>query len=1042
MRHSFIGEPSDHGERGPFGRANTHPRRRAMLLSATALVSAALLIAASHSALADLKVIGNQTLIGTGEGGDGTEGTLGTSPLDPGLVFVGTSSGAGGLTISAGGSLSSSNSYLGYSADSTGTVMVTGAGSTWTNRTNLTVGYIGAGELTVSDGGSVSSFNSYVGGVLGSTGTVMVTGAGSTWRNTLKLTVGDIGAGELTVSQGGSVSNVDGYLGADSGATGIATVTGAGSTWTNSGSLRVGSYGTGTLTVSEGGAVTSANAYLGQGSAGTGTLTVSEGGAVTSANAYLGHGSAGVGTATITGAGSTWTNDALAVGWFGTGTLSIADGGTISTDDSAFVGMQGGSKGAATVTGTGSSWTTGGFLGVGYSSFSDGALTVSAGGAVTTATGYIGFNHDSTGAVVVTGANSRFTSTTGLGIGNGGAGVLTIADGGTVNVGGGSGTVTITEQSDATGTINIGAAAGDTAVAAGTLNAGTLAFGIGTAKLVFNHTDTDYVFNVDLTGSGALEHYSGTTSLTGDLAGFTGPIAALGGTLSLNTTYGGAVTIGDGGRLAGNGTIGGITANSGGTVAPGNSIGTLTVAGNASFAAGSTYEVEIDSAGNSDRIAATGAAAINGGTVSVIPYPGYAVATPYTILTATGGVTGTFDAVTFASLFLTPSLTYTANDIQMTIAQSSFASVAATPNQAATAAGLDSVGNGGVFDAVLALGTNAEAQAAYDALSGEIHGSARGLLLQQSRIGRDVIGARIRAAFGGPGPGDRPLIAFHGKGDAPAMGAVAWGQAYGGWGRTGGNAAGLDHAGSGFLLGMDADVFGGWRAGVLAGYGKNHFNVDARGSSGDADSYHAGVYAGRQAGPLGLRLGATYAWHDVATSRQVIVGAFSDSLSARYSAATAQIFGEAGYTLDTRFARLEPFAGLALVNQHMDGFTETGGAAALTGRVSNDTTGVTTLGLRGETGLGTFNGFTTSLTGSLAWRHAFGDVAPSSTLRFASGSDAFAISGTPIDVDTALVEAGLAFGFTNGMDLSFGYSGEFGKGLQDHKVSAHLAASF
>ena len=52
-------------------------------------------------------------------------------------------------------------------------------------------------------------------------------------------------------------------------------------------------------------------------------------------------------------------------------------------------------------------------------------------------------------------------------------------------------------------------------------------------------------------------------------------------------------------------------------LAPGNSIGTLTVNGN--FAQnGGTYQVEVNAAGQSDRVNVSGIATINGGTVQLL----------------------------------------------------------------------------------------------------------------------------------------------------------------------------------------------------------------------------------------------------------------------------------------------------------------------------------------------------------------------------------------------------------------------------------------
>ena len=78
-----------------------------------------------------------------------------------------------------------------------------------------------------------------------------------------------------------------------------------------------------------------------------------------------------------------------------------------------------------------------------------------------------------------------------------GTGTLTIRNGGSVS----ASTVSIASQAGSTGTLNIGAAAGQAAVAPGTLNTASVDFGDGTGQIVFNHTATNYVFAPAITST-------------------------------------------------------------------------------------------------------------------------------------------------------------------------------------------------------------------------------------------------------------------------------------------------------------------------------------------------------------------------------------------------------------------------------------------------------------------------------------------------------------------------------------------------------------
>jgi outer membrane autotransporter protein len=191
---------------------------------------------------------------------------------------------------------------------------------------------------------------------------------------------------------------------------------------------------------------------------------------------------------------------------------------------------------------------------------------------------------------------------------------------------------------------------------------------------------------------------------------------------------------------------------------------------------------------------------------------------------------------------------------------------------------------------------------------------------------------------------------------------------------------------------------------------------------------------------IAFRTGAAYSWSSISTKRSVAFNGFNDALSADYGAGTAQVFGELAYRADAGQFKFEPFANLAYVSVHTDGFSETGGAAALTSAGSNTDATFTTLGLRGSTDFA-LGGINATARGTLGWRHAFGDVTPTSTFAFAGGN-AFTIAGVPIARDAAVVEAGFDLKLAANATLGLSYSGQFGGGATDNGAKADLNVNF
>ena len=195
-------------------------------------------------------------------------GSFWTNSYDLAVGFQGSGN---SMVISNGGTVAVlfTNSYIGdRRGASNNSVLVTGTNSLWTNASRLTVGNeegSSGNSLVISNGGTVVVGSSSVIGVNlnSSNNSVLVTGTNSLWTNSGNFVVGGTGSGNrLVISNGGTVANADGRIGAR-GVDNTALVTGAGSLWTNSGTLTIGGSlqsgaASGTLTVASGGTVTAA----------------------------------------------------------------------------------------------------------------------------------------------------------------------------------------------------------------------------------------------------------------------------------------------------------------------------------------------------------------------------------------------------------------------------------------------------------------------------------------------------------------------------------------------------------------------------------------------------------------------------------------------------------------------------------------------------------------------------------------------------------------------------------------------------------------
>ena len=960
-----------------------------------------------------------------------------TSPHAP--VIDGTAAASGSLavgqngnatlTIQNAGSLSSGSAQLGVTAGSTGAVTVTNIGSSWSLGNNdLDVGYGGQGILTLTNGASLSDHQGSLGRAATGTGQVTVSN-GASWTNTGNLLVGNTGNGWLAITSGGQVTNAWGQISASTNSVGLVTVDGAGSTWTNTTGLQIGSFADGSLRVTNGGQVNS------------------------NAAADIAAATGSTGAVTVDGAGSQLNiATSFNVGSLGSGTLAIQNGGLVTSRDATVAGSTNDSTGAVIVDGTNSKWQITTTLVVG--GWGTGSLLITNGASVTDRSAEIGNVAGSSGAVTVDNASwttSGFPGTVVVGVD--GQGAMTVRNGGYVGSGG---VLQIAQNAGSTGIVNIGADPSSAAAAPGTLDVASVQFGAGVGTFNFNHTGTGYDFAPAFAGSGTINHIAGDTILSADSSSFTGATNVTGGRLAVNGSLANSMlTVSGTGTLAGAGTVGNTQVNSGGTFAPGSGTpgSSITVAGNLAFQSGAMYLVQVNpSAASFANV--TGSASL-AGTVQLAFANGSYVSKTYTVLTASGGVSGTFAPTTVNTNLPTSfktALGYDANNVylDLTLAFDPSPGSGLNANQKAVANTLTNYfnSNGGIPLVYGGLTPAGLTQASGELATGSQQttfnamGQFMGLLTDPS-MHRGVVPGSTSAPAGfaeegaGAGAASRRTDAFAMFSKAPLASFMprwsVWAAGFGGSQSTDGNAVtGSNNTTSsiyGTAIGADYLFSPNTLAGFSLAGGGTNFSVNGLGS-GRSDLFQAGAYARHTTGPAYVSAALAYGWQDITTDRTLTIAGI-DHLRAEFNANAWSGRVEGGYRLVepwTGGIGVTPYAAAQFTTFDLPAYAEQlisgAGNFALAYASKSVTATRSELGLRTDKSFGLADGVLT-LRSRFAWAHDFNpDRSIAATFQALPGAS-FVVDGAAQAADAALVTASAEMKWLNGWSAAATFEGEF-----------------
>lgn len=558
----------------------------------------------------------------------------------------------------------------------------------------------------------------------------------------------------------------------------------------------------------------------------------------------------------------------------------------------------------------------------------------------------------------------------------------------------------------------------------------SMTFGLGNG--IFEPADgTQLTLAGTLSGAGGLRKRGlGVLEIAGT-GTYAGTSYVDAGTLVVNGSIGGPVIVESGGRLGGKGTIGGLTLQNLATLAPGNSIGTLTVNGNATFGAGSTYEIEANAAGESDRLVASGTVNIDpAATVSVAAAPGtYALATTYTVATGSA-VTGTFETPISSNLaFFDAALSYDPANVLLTLTRNDvkFEDIAQTPNEAAVGSAIGSLPATSVLANTIAGLSAQEARRAYNLVSGEAHAAVRSQLLSDTSIARDAVLSRMNRGRDDQA-GDDTAIWSTGLGNLASLGP------------TSEHPYELRALTGGMLFGVDTRLDAMASVGAIAGASTTSLDMPALGSKMTASGVHAGIYGALEGSSLALRGGALAGLYDISSTRTFdIPGQFGTS-SAAYTAAQAQVFGELAYQFIAGPTSAEAYLGLAHAYLAPTSFTETGSALSLAGNAPSGTLTTATIGLRSETRIN-IDDMAAKLGLGLAVRSAIGTSEAGYQMQLA-GANPFQISGPAKSGPELLVDLSLDAPLTEMANARFEYQGNISEHGFGHSAKATLSVGF
>jgi uncharacterized protein with beta-barrel porin domain len=574
-------------------------------------------------------------------------------------------------------------------------------------------------------------------------------------------------------------------------------------------------------------------------------------------------------------------------------------------------------------------------------------------------------------------------------------------------------------------------------------------------------------------GFGTFNKIDGSVwTLTGT-SSFTGGINVNGGTLVVNgdVSSAGPLLVNPGGTLSGTGTVPFTLLENGATLAPGplgTATGMLTIKDHVLFCTCSIYAAKVSGTGNDfAQVMAggigTGDAFLDGAVHVSSPTSSYRFNSPYTILTTQGGLNGaSFDSLATPT-GIVGSLSYTANNVLLTLTSQLGQTPGLNTNQHNVATGLDTAFNAGANSGGLGgifLGNVAQnlIQA-----SGELATGSQQTTFDAMSLFLGLMTDPFTAGRGGAAPGATPFAddgddamnayAAHGRkrsgGERDAYGMITkavsrtppfearwnvWAAGFGGSQTTDGTAAlGSNTATSrigGVAVGADYWLSPQTVAGFALAGGGTNFSIANGLGGGRSDLFQAGAFVRHTIGSAYLTAAAAYGWQDITTDRTVTIAGI-DRLRAQFNANaySGRLEGGNRYVLPwIGGIGVTPYAAAQVIAFDLPAYAESVLSGASTFALAYAAKTVTAtrseLGLRSDKSYAVGDAILT-LRGRAAWAHDYNaERSIAATFQTLPGAS-FVVNGTAPAHDAALTTASAEMKFISGISLAATFEGEF-----------------